>query len=32
MAAQSRSEHILELARELLDDIELGRTTAEGLI
>jgi len=32
MATQSRSEHILELARELLDDIELGRTTAEGLI
>jgi hypothetical protein len=31
-ATQSRSEHILELARELLDDIELGRTTAEGLI
>jgi hypothetical protein len=29
---QSRSEHILELARELLDDIELNRTTAEGLI
>jgi hypothetical protein len=32
MAAQSRSQHILDLARELLDDIELGRTTAEGLI
>ncbi len=32
MASQSRSEHILELARELLDDIELGRTDAERLI
>jgi len=32
MATQSRSEHVLELARELLDDIELSRTTAEGLI
>jgi hypothetical protein len=32
MATQSRSQHVLELARELLDDIELGRTTAEGLI
>jgi hypothetical protein len=29
---QSRSQHILELARDLLDDIELSRTTAEGLI
>jgi hypothetical protein len=25
MPSQSRSEHILELAKELLDDIELGR-------
>jgi hypothetical protein len=32
MPTQSRSQHILELARELLDDIELSRTTAEGLI
>lgn len=32
MANQSRSEHILELARELLDDIELSRTSAESLI
>ena len=32
MATQSRSEHILELAKELLDDIELGRTDAERLI
>ncbi|MGB7512223.1 MAG: hypothetical protein WBP54_13175 [Pelodictyon phaeoclathratiforme] len=32
MQTQSRSEHILELARELLDDIELGRTDAERLI
>jgi len=29
---QSRSEHILELARELLDDIELSRTSAENLV
>jgi hypothetical protein len=29
---QSRSEHILELARELLDDIELSRLSAESLI
>lgn len=32
MADQSRSEHILELAKELLDDIELSRTNAESLI
>lgn len=32
MEDQSRSEHILELAKELLDDIELSRTTAESLI
>lgn len=32
MADQSRSEHILELAKELLDDIELSRTSAESLI
>ena len=32
MANQSRSEHILELARELLDDIELSRTSAESLV
>lgn len=32
MAEQSRSEHILELARELLDDIELSRTSAESLV
>jgi AbiTii len=32
MVTQSRSEHVLELGRELLDDIELRRTTAEGLI
>lgn len=32
MSTQSRSEHILELAKELLDDIELGRTDAERLI
>jgi AbiTii-like protein len=32
MSAQSRSEHILELAKELLDDIELGRTDAERLL
>ena len=32
MITQSRSDHILELAKELLDDIELGRTDAERLI
>jgi len=32
VANQSRSEHILELARELLDDIELSRTRAESLV
>ena len=32
MADQSRSEHILELAKELLDDIELSRIGAESLI
>ena len=32
MQDQSRSEHILELAKELLDDIELSRTSAESLI
>jgi hypothetical protein len=32
MAAQSRSDHVLELARELLDDIELSRTSPESLI
>ncbi|HXC52967.1 MAG TPA: hypothetical protein VN634_18925 [Candidatus Limnocylindrales bacterium] len=32
MTDQSRSEHILQLARELLDDIELSRTSAESLI
>ncbi|WP_410498748.1 hypothetical protein [Chitinibacter sp. S2-10] len=32
MSNQSRSEHILELARELLDDIELSRTSAESLV
>ena len=32
MATQSRSEHVLQLARELLDDIELSRTNAENLI
>jgi hypothetical protein len=32
VAGQSRSEHILELARELLDDIELSRTSAENLV
>lgn len=32
MSDQSRSEHILELARELLDDIELSRTSAENLV
>lgn len=28
----SRSEHILELAKELLDDIELSRLSAESLL
>lgn len=32
MTTQSRSDHILQLARELLDDIELSRTSAESLI
>lgn len=32
MIDQSRSEHILELAKELLDDIELSRSSAESLI
>lgn len=32
MSTQSRSEHILQLARELLDDIELSRTGPENLI
>lgn len=32
MTSQSRSEHILSLARELLDDIELSRTPPENLI
>ena len=32
MVNQTRSEHVLELARELLDDIELSRTNPEGLI
>ena len=32
MSTQSRSEHILQLARELLDDIELSRTSPENLI
>ncbi|AYO11838.1 hypothetical protein D0784_21190 [Vibrio campbellii] len=32
MVGQSRSEHILGLAKELLDDIELSRTSAESLI
>ncbi|RDK82948.1 UNVERIFIED_ORG: hypothetical protein DFO82_2250 [Idiomarina abyssalis] len=30
--SQSRSEHILELAKELLDDIELSRLSAEALL
>lgn len=29
---QSRSEHVLELAKELLDDIELNRLSAESLL
>lgn len=32
MTEKSKSEHILELAKELLDDIELSRTNAESLI
>ena len=32
MANQSRSEHILDLAKELLDDIELSRCNAEALL
>jgi hypothetical protein len=32
MANQSRSEHVLELAKELLDDIELSRANAENLL
>lgn len=32
MADQSRSDHVLELARELLDDIELSRTAPDSLI
>ena len=32
MTEQSRSKHILELARELLDDIELNRMSAEHLL
>ncbi|WP_233863526.1 AbiTii domain-containing protein [Paraburkholderia adhaesiva] len=32
MTDQSRSQHVLELARELLDDIELGRAEGERLI
>ncbi len=32
MSKQSRTEHILELAKELLDDIELSRCNAEGLL
>lgn len=32
MVDQSRSKHVLELAKELLDDIELSRTSAESLI
>ena len=32
MTTESRSEHVLQLARELLDDIELSRTTPESLI
>lgn len=32
MTNQSQSKHILELARELLDDIELRRDSAEYLI
>jgi hypothetical protein len=32
LSEQSRSEHILELSKELLDDIELSRTNVENLI
>lgn len=32
MIEQSRSDHVLSLARELLDDIELSRTSPENLI
>jgi AbiTii len=32
MSPQSESEHILELSRELLDDIELGRLEADKLL
>lgn len=32
MATQSRSEHVLQLARDLLDDIELSRTSPESLL
>ncbi len=32
MSVQSRSQHILELAKELLDDIELSRISAESLL
>ena len=32
METESRSEHIIELAKELLEDIELGRTDAERLL
>jgi hypothetical protein len=32
MTDQSRSQHVLELARELLDDIELGRAEGDRLI
>lgn len=32
MATQSKSEHALELSKELLDDIELSRLEAEKLI
>lgn len=32
MVTETRSEHVLQLARELLDDIELSRTNPESLI
>lgn len=32
MADESRSQHVLELARELLDDIELSRVSAEAMV
>ena len=32
MGEQSRSQHILNLAKELLDDIELSRLSAENLL